>query len=293
MYTSFNYENNIFKTKFFKNFIYTTNRNDSDIDIILAGSFITEIDYNYLKNKNCYKILWISEPVENHFVYPYKLILENKFDLLFGCINNDISNNKYKLPLYINYYENYNDINYFNNLNINNKVLNLDNKKFCCLICRHDRWKTRTIVHNKLKQLGNIVCPSKLFNNASNEELNKIGKKSYLKSFIFNICPENSINKLKGYITEKLMDSCISGCIPIYYGDLDDTDKKIFNLDRIIQYNPNDVKTIDNVVNKIKQLLANPKELIAFYNQDIFLKDANELIYEMVNNFNSKITTIT
>ena len=89
------------------------------------------------------------------------------------------------------------------------------------------------------------------------------------------------------------MDSCISGCIPIYYGDLDDTDKKIFNLDRIIQYNPNDVKTIDNVVNKIKQLLANPKELIAFYNQDIFLKDANELIYEMVNNFNSKITTIT
>jgi len=57
MYTSFNYENNIFKTKFFKNFIYTTNRNDSDIDIILAGSFITEIDYNYLKNKNCYKIL--------------------------------------------------------------------------------------------------------------------------------------------------------------------------------------------------------------------------------------------
>ena len=37
-----------------------------------------------------------------------------------------------------------------------------------------------------------------------------------MKQFKFNICPENS--RANGYITEKIFEAIISGCIPIYYG---------------------------------------------------------------------------
>jgi len=41
-------------------------------------------------------------------------------------------------------------------------------------------------------------------------------KIDFIKTTIFNICPENSITN--GYCTEKIFHSLEAGCIPIYWG---------------------------------------------------------------------------
>ena len=53
------------------------------------------------------------------------------------------------------------------------------------------------------------------FNNNINKSV--INKKQFLSSYKFSIAMENSEGD--GYISEKIVDSFISGTIPIYYGD--------------------------------------------------------------------------
>ena len=291
MFQNFNYENNIFMRKYFKNFNFIQDRENQDIDIILSGSFITLNDYNYIKNKKAYKILWVSEPIQHHFKYPYKLYVENIFHFYFGSIYNNLKINSFKYPLYINYFKKYEPL-IFNNINKEFKLLNLDNKNFCALICRHDRWKTRTEIYKSLNVIDNIVCPSRLFNNYSNEKFNKIGKVNFLKNYIFNICPENTYTDLKGYITEKLMDCCKAGCIPIYLEDvMDDIDNKIFNKNRILFYK-NNAESINELKDKIYSLYSDKKKLLDFYNQDIFLPTAYDEIENMEKNLTIAIQNI-
>jgi hypothetical protein len=290
MYSSFNYENNMFKNVFLKDFNCVADKNDPDIDIIFAGSFIDEKDKEYIISKKCYKILYISEPIQHHYKIPYLLYIKNEFDMCFGCIFNDPIKHCVKFPLYANYILGNNNV--FNNLNNSYKIDNLNNKNFCALICRHDTWNTRTTIYNSLIKIDNITCPSRLFNNYSNEELNKVGKENFLKNYIFNICPENTYTDLKGYITEKVMDACMSGCIPIYLEDvMDDIDKKIFNIKRIIFYK-NNQESINNTKIFIEKLYKNKKDLLEFYNQDIFLPGAYEEIQNMNNNLINNLKKI-
>lgn len=37
-----------------------------------------------------------------------------------------------------------------------------------------------------------------------------------IRGYKFNLCPEN--NRMEGYVTEKVIDAIVAGCIPIYYG---------------------------------------------------------------------------
>ena len=117
-------------------------------------------------------------------------------------------------------------------------------KHFCNLIFRHDLGNTRTKLYNKLLQIRQILCPSELFNNFSNSEFEKMGRLNFQKHFIFSICPENFVTKIDGYITEKLYMACISVTIPIYNKILDDNDVQIFNVKRIISYDPTSDESI-------------------------------------------------
>ena len=76
-------------------------------------------------------------------------------------------------------------------------------------------------IRGKLIQLTNtiekVTCAGK-FMNTTDELITKYGddKWVYLRKFRFNICPENASSK--GYITEKILDAFVGGCIPIYWG---------------------------------------------------------------------------
>lgn len=281
--------------RFFHKNIFENNKRDI---LIISVFDIDENKYKYIKNYQGEKGLYITEPIKNlssindHYYWVYKLYIENQFDYIFGCIENN-NLNYIKYPLYLN--ENnfnvknkeiYNEINNcVNSINIEK----LNKKKFCCLINSWDtNQKTRTIMFEKLSNIGQIDCPGKLFNNCSNKELNRIGKNNYIKDYIFNICSENfDNNNISGYITEKLMDCCLGGAIPIYCGWLDNIDLNIFNKNRIIFYNSKDEKSVTDAYNKIKELMNNYDNLCIFYNQPVF----NENAYKTITDLSIKLDT--
>ena len=75
----------------------------------------------------------------------------------------------------------------------------------------------------------------------------------------------------------------MSGCIPIYFGKMDEVDLRIFNKNRILFYNPSDQGSVQKVFDKVKSLMNNREELLTFYKQEVFLNTATETV-EMIKN---------
>ena len=80
---------------------------------------------------------------------------------------------------------------------------------------------------------------------------------------------------------EKLLNACLGGAIPVYFGEIDDIDKKIFNMKRILTYDSEIPATIDAVQEKIRLLWHNKDDLLEFYKQPVFTDDAFTTCEEM------------
>lgn len=264
---------------------------------LVSSVLINKVEYErYIQTRQYKNILFITEPIQHfnkegdRYEYPYKGIIKNKFDIIFGCVNHDPKNGRFKFPLYL--FENKFD---FKNseqfIQINNEVLkmnvvSLKEKHFCTLINGWDPANVRTCIYNKMRKITDINCPGKLFNNCPNTELNRIGKAKYINKFLFNICSENyDYGNVDGYITEKLMDCCLSGAIPVYAGWLDEYDEKIFNKDRIIFYNSQDENSIESAYTKVKELIEDETKLLQYYQQPVFCETAYETIQMLLKCF--------
>jgi hypothetical protein len=258
-----------------------------EADVIIVNYFIHSYeDFVFLNNTNKTLIGFISEPIQfcshDNNKYFYGLYLKNKFTMVFGCINEDNLKNYYKYPLYLLYYD-YRNNSIYEDINNYVKICNSEEKQFCTLINSHDSGYTRTEMYNQLSKISNINCPSKLFNNCSNDELNSIGSIEYIKKFKFNICSESYLTNVGGYITEKLLNCCLSGAIPVYCGCVDDIDYKIFNKNRIIFYNSNDSESINNAFKLIENLMNNVELFTSFYKQDVFTDKVYNTVIELEN----------
>lgn len=156
--------------------------------------------------------------------------------------------------------------------------------KFCCLISRHDdKLLKRTKIYNELTTIDNIDCPANLLHNIDVKIPTYADKISFLKDYKFNICPENKNHKW--YITEKLVDSLKGWCIPIFDWIFWDIEEKVFNKKRIIRYG-NTLKENVDILYKDTDAYKN------FIEIPIFNKWAQDIIYEMISNFNKKINSI-
>jgi hypothetical protein len=270
----------------------------SGSNILVVDIGLCQSEYEWIFNQPHLKpMLFITEPI-HHFgysggscEYSYKAFNENKFAYIFGCINHDPKNGRYKYPLYMFLPEfDFKNRDYYTQINNNVKNTNMTQlaaKRFNVLINRWDLG-TRECIFQHLKTLGHIDCPGKAFNNCSNEELNRVGKIKYLQNYKFNICSENiDHDNVPGYITEKLMQCCLGGAIPIYAGSFDEYDAKIFNAKRIIFYNSRDEKTIEYTFYKVQFLMQNPELLLCFYNQPIFCDTAYDTVQELCNDFDN------
>ena len=208
--------------RFFDSYL-NTNKN-----YLVIGPWITIEQFSLLKNDNFdVKLITVYEPIFNNDIYDdirfghFHEFVTNyktyKNTYLFGCVENKPEEKKIKFPLYMMerfpIYENPNM--YFTKANDFIKNTDIFLKKFCCLINRWDPDNHRTKMHNILNKINKIDCPGSLLNNCSNIQLNAMGKTEYIKQFLFNICSENTDNTYGGYITEKLMDCCLGGAIPI------------------------------------------------------------------------------
>jgi hypothetical protein len=304
--------NSIWNTSFieelakkFTNFLSVAEICD-DPNVIIFGCQSSHYINDYC-NSNAFKILVVTEPINNYEVINDKYN-DGFFDLITGSIDNNPERNRFKLPYYM---IGINKTSIFGHCDINihpeknfiliNKYVkecNLEGKKFCSLINSHDNWGTRTNIYNKLSMIDTIECPGKLFNNISPDNLNSRGNVEYLRDFLFNICIENNIsthpctNTPPGYITEKLALACLGGAIPVYYGWFDDIDEKIFNRNRIIFCDPYDKKSIDDGYLKVVELLSDKNKLEDFYRQDIFLESAYGTLCDMLTSIFNKLLQI-
>ncbi len=76
-----------------------------------------------------------------------------------------------------------------------------------------------------MRESGKIILQNYKFNN---------NKHDYLKQFKFNICAENLISD--GYVTEKIFDSIMCDCIPLYAGGGSYFEPDVINQKAIIRW---------------------------------------------------------
>lgn len=285
-WAGFDYEKNDYVDFLFKNMEYTSDYKNADI--VLIGSFgYNEEFFRSIKGK---KLLYITEPLKH--LYDNVNKQDCTFDVIMGCVKNNHERNHYKFSFGLFHFFPFTEEKINNCVNATNNYIKDCEipKEFCCVINGHDRTNIRTPPYNALKNLGNISCPGYLYNNCSNEEVNRIGKPEYLKRFKFHICPENTLN-LEGYLTEKLVECCLSGAIPIYAGNFDNIDAKIFNPNRILFYDYNEV-SIMLVFNIVEYLLNNPDAFEEFYRRPVFMPTATETILTLKKELQDKVTTL-
>lgn len=260
-------------TRFFKDGDIVV-ENIHDANTLVVGNFIRPNEMQQIMGFTKCIILYVAEPILKFQMcyYSGELYKSGHYNYIFGCVDNTPIS-RVKFPLYYTSFDHSPDI--FNKTNEYVKLCDLKQKQFATLISRHDVGNIRGPICKFLTKLGHITCPGPLFNNCSNEEVNRIGNPEYIKKFIFNICPENFGASHPGYITEKLMNACLGGAIPIYYGNLDDMDQRVFNKDRILFVNPNNYM---NLYNNVLELISDQKKLIEFYKQDVFMPGAYDVM---------------
>ena len=281
-YVGFSWDPGFAKGEVLSKFLIEGDEITKDIDetnVLIIGSTLTAKECQIIKSYTKMIILFLSEPITKFASCKMtKALFENKmYNSVIGCISNSFEKTWIKYPIY-KYVFSHRE-NTFNEVNEYVKTCDINNKKFCFLANRHDPGNTRAPIYTELAQFSFIDCPGKLFNNCSNEELNAIGNVEYTKKYLFNICSENYISSSQpGYITEKLMNTCLGGAIPIYFGELDATDEKIFNRDRILFLND---ENPHEIAERVKRLMINREELEQFYRQPVFMETAYAEIMEM------------
>jgi len=175
-------------------------------DIIFFSCFGEE--HKKYKDSNAIKIFYIGENVPANFsVADYCLSFD--FD--------DHGGKNFRLPHWYLY------VNWWDEPNFPHSKISLDElfyqydpkevysrKEFCSIMIGNPV-QNRIHVAQTLNQLNPVHGYGRVFGNPYDGS-----KVELLRNYRWNICFENSITD--GYVTEKLLEAKVAGCIPIYYG---------------------------------------------------------------------------
>lgn len=147
----------------------------------------------------------------------------------------------------------------------------------CVLINKHDKKGTRNMIYQDVKNVLNVKCAGPWKNN-TDELWNKYNndKLLYLKRFKFNICSEN--DNTINYVTEKLFDAFICGCIPLYYGSFNNPEPGLINKESVIFWNDNG-QNEDNI-KLVKDLNNSDRLYNDFINQTKLTDKAAEYVID-------------
>ena len=280
--------------KFCKIYIDNNTVISDDPDIIFCSVFgKKESIINHIKNNK--NIIYIFFTGENTQI---KLIEYD--DYLLDYVNISLGFKYIEHPKYIRFplwltYINFEDTNMgYPCLTIpdsNNMIHHCNPSKFCCMLASHDTWGTRSDIFTKLNNIIKVDSGGNYNRNIDYEislrntrEGPRI-KKEWISQYKFNICCENSMNK--GYITEKIFESILSGCIPIYKCSDEDSniESDVINQDIIIKFTDSN---IDTVVEKILEI-HNNNNYDTFINNNILTKDYKSVIQNYYNKLSSLI----
>lgn len=158
--------------------------------------------------------------------------------------------------------------------------------RFCSMVASHDFDDIRGQMVQRIKAIDAVSCGGKYLHNDDSLKTDYNDNKiRYLKSFYFNICPENS--NCCGYVTEKLFEAISSGCIPIYWGSFNAPEPRILNPEAILFWNKD--KYNNAVVQRIEQLISTPCELNELLHLPRLQKGAEDVVWEMFEKLDSVI----
>lgn len=171
----------------------------------------------------------------------------------------------------------------------------IERKKRACFIARMSHGNTRPMMVKSLQTVIPTDCPGKICNNMpSVEQITGIhgdgnrAKNTFIKDYIFNLCPENA--SIPGYVTEKIMQAVMAGCIPIYWGH-PDVESNVLNKNRIL-WCQSKSSIGATTLNQIRELLQDEQKLSDFMEQPIFLEDAQQHIDAVNKRFDECIRAI-
>ena len=199
----------------------------------------------------------------------------------------------------------------FLNEHLYSEILNNRNikgrDKFCGMVVSNGISKERLLFFDILGRYKKVDSGGRWNNNIGGAVKDKI---EWLRGYKFNICFENA--SYPGYLTEKLFDSFLAGCIPVYWGDtslrchLDKTHKtitqttggggvntiKIYgsipNISRhFIEYfinpksfiNAHNFHTMEELADEVKRIDNDNNAYMAMLQESIFLDSINPFDY--------------
>lgn len=140
-----------------------------------------------------------------------------------------------------------------------------------------------------LSNISKVDCAGRFLHNTDDlQVVFQDNKRVFLKQYKFYICPENI--SVDHYVTEKVFHSITSGCIPIYYGALNNPEPDVLNHDAIIFWNHDG----DNAaaVKKVEELWHNPKLYKEFFEQPRLQPHAWEAVADYYSMLDKKLNEI-
>jgi len=137
----------------------------------------------------------------------------------------------------------------------------LAREKFCSFVVSNPRGPERNKFFRRLNRAKHVDSAGRHFNNTGQRVRDK---QSFLLDYRMNLAFENT--RSEGYITEKLVEPLLAGCIPIYWGAPDvDHD---FNPGCMI--NVADFPDFDSAIEHILAVDASPEARLAILNAPVF-----------------------
>jgi hypothetical protein len=162
------------------------------------------------------------------------------------------------------------------------RVLNLDKKtRFCVFVVSNGAASERANFFKCLSEYKRVDSYGKFLNNCPGVTLPECDTDEYydsLCSYKFMICFENA--RTNYYLTEKLINAYLSGCIPIYWG-CPETDRLINPKSCLVLDPSASHNSMLELVEKVKILDNDPVAYKEMYEQPLFTSGYNGIPEEM------------
>ena len=166
------------------------------------------------------------------------------------------------------------------NINENFSKLVLSNLKTkdCSIIARHDKNGIRSSICTCAEKAGLKIYAAGTWNHNDDSLWNDFAnnKQKYLEQFKFAVCPENY--DYEGYVTEKLFQSFLSGCIPIYCGSNNNPEPQVVNPNAVLFYDNN---SPEKLTLELQAIQRDPKKLEEIAMQKPLKESAVDFIYDL------------
>ncbi len=140
----------------------------------------------------------------------------------------------------------------------------LSREGFCSFVVSNPRCRERNRAFKALNRLRHVSSGGAHFNNLGAKVADK---SAFLSGFRFDLAFENSSSP--GYVTEKLVEPLMAGCIPIYWGAPDVIQD--FNPRRFLH--ARDFESWEDLAQHVMRVDADPEARSAMFRQPIFNGD--------------------